>query len=80
LAYSIAMLDYLEFFKHLRRNHFKTKTKLNKEVSKWFDSDSDGRYVKANLSRLGPRSGEKSTRYTADKHKETVEKAYNGLK
>ena len=80
LPYQIAMIDYLGFIKYLEKEHFQAKYKLNKELSKWFDSDKDGRAVKANISCLLGNSTENKNRYTAHLHKETVQKDYEKLK
>ena len=80
LPYSIAMFDFLGFLKHIESEHFKTKYKLNKEVTKWFNSDKDGRAVKGNISSLSDYSTENKSKYTAHTHKETVKKDYQKLK
>jgi len=80
LPYKIAMFDYLGFLKHLEKEYFQIKNKLYKEVSKWFDSDKDGRNVKGNIYVLSKSSKEDKTRYTAFKHKEKVIKDYEQLK
>jgi hypothetical protein len=80
LPYAIAMFDFLQFIQYLEREHFKSKYKLNKEVSKWFDSDKDGRAVKGNISSLLKNTTENKDRYTAHKHKENVIKDYELLK
>lgn len=80
LPYAIAMLDYLQFLPHLLSNYFDSKYKLYREVSKWFDSDSDGRSVKGNLGSLLNKTGENRNRYTAYKHKENVISDYEQLK
>jgi hypothetical protein len=80
LPYAIAMFDYLEFIQYLEKNHFSTKYKLHREVSKWFNSDSEGRAVKGNINSLIKGTTENLNRYTAHKHKETVIKYYENLK
>lgn len=80
LPYAIAMFDYLQFIQYLERKHFDSKYKLNQEVSKWFDSDKEGRAVKGNISSLLKNSTENKDRYTAYKHKENVIKDYELLK
>lgn len=80
LPYAIAMFDYLEFIPYLEKKHFDRKYKLNKEVSKWFDSDQEGRAVKGNINSLLKNSTENKDRYTAYKHKENVIKDYKLLK
>ena len=80
LPYAIAMLDYLQFILYLEKKHFDSKYKLNREVSKWFDSDKDGRAVKGNISSLLKKTTENKTRYTAYQHKENVIKDYEQLK
>jgi hypothetical protein len=80
LPYAIAMFDYLQFIPYLEKKHFDRKYKLNREVSKWFDSDKDGRAVKGNISSLLKNTTENKDRYTAYKHKENVIKDYELLK
>ena len=52
LPYAIAMFDYLQFIPYLEKKHFDSKYKLNREISKWFDSDKEGRAVRGNISSL----------------------------
>lgn len=80
LPYAIAMFDYLQFISYLEKKHFDSKYKLNREVSKWFDSDKEGRAVKGNISSLLKNTTENKDRYTAYKHKENVIKDYEQLK
>lgn len=80
LPYSIAMFEYLGFLKHIEKEHFRTKYKLNKEVAKWFNSDKEGRSVKGNISSLSDYSAENKSKYTAHVHKETVKIDYQKLK
>jgi hypothetical protein len=80
LPYAIAMFDYLQFIPYLEKKHFGSKYKLNREVSKWFDSDKEGRAVKGNISSLLKNTTENKDRYTAYKHKENVIKDYEQLK
>lgn len=80
LPYAIAMFDYLQYIQYLEKNHFDSKYKLNKEVSKWFCKDKDGRAVKGNISSLLKNTTENKNRYTAYKHIENVIKDYEQLK
>ncbi len=80
LPYGIAMFDFLGYLRHLETEHFESKYKLNKEVSKWFTSDKDGRAVKGNISTLSPKSKEDKKKYTAHTHKKTVQIDYEILK
>lgn len=80
LPYAIAMFDYLQFIPYLEKKHFDSKYKLNRAVSKWFDSDKEGRAVKGNISSLLKNTTENKDRYTAYKHKENVIKDYELLK
>ena len=80
LPYRIAMFDFLGFITYLEREHFKTKYKLVKEISMWFDSDKEGRAVKGNISSLLKNTTENKDRYTAYKHKEKVQADYENLK
>ncbi|MDN3694263.1 hypothetical protein QWZ06_19255 [Chryseobacterium tructae] len=79
LPYVVAMLDYLEYFTYLEKNHFKSKYKLYIEVSRWFNSDKDGRAIKGNISSLLNNSTENKSRYTAFKYKERVNRDYEKL-
>lgn len=78
LPYSIAMLDYLAFLKHLKAEHFKNDTKLFKAISEWFSANN--RAVKGNIYALNEFSKENRRRYTADQQKQTVQKNYEALK
>lgn len=80
LPYVIAMFDFLGFIEHLGNEHFNSKYKIHRKISEWYNSDKDGRAVKANLNSLLPNSSENKTRYTAHLHKETVQKDYEALK
>jgi hypothetical protein len=80
LPYAIAMFDYLGFLRYLETNYIPVKAKLNIEVSKWFNSDIDGRAVKGNIASLNEKTNENKNRYTAYKHKETVKNDYEKLK
>lgn len=80
LPYAIAMFDYLQFIQSLEKEYFDSKYKLNREVSKWFNSDREGRSVKGNISSLSKNTTENKDRYTAYKHKEKVIKYYEQLK
>lgn len=79
IPYRIAMFDYLGYLTYLEKEHFTTKKELQKNISKWFDSDKDGRTIKGNINSLYEKSSE-SKRYTSHLHKEKVEKDYNSLK
>jgi hypothetical protein len=78
LPYSIAMLEYLGFLKHLENEYFKIKDKLHKAVAELFKVDA--RTVKGNINVLNEFSNEKRERYTADKQKQIVIKNYQELK
>ncbi len=80
LPYNIAMFDFLQFIEFLEKKYFNSKRELNKEVSKWFDGDKEGRAVKGNISVLLKNTTENKSRYTAHKHKENVIKDYELLK
>ena len=78
LPYSIAMVEYLGFIKHLKAEHFTTDYKLFKAVANWFEVDE--RAVKGNIYVLNEFSKENRKRYTADQQKQTVQKNYEVLK
>jgi hypothetical protein len=80
LPYSIALFEFLGFIKQLEKEHFNTKDKLNKEVSKWLNSDRNGRSVKGNISSLSENTTENKSKYTAHLHKENVKIDYKKLK
>lgn len=80
LPYCIAMFEFLGFLKHLEQEHFQSKYAMNKGISKWFNSDTQGRTVKGNISSLLEYTNENKQRYTAHLHKETVQKDYQNLK
>lgn len=80
MPYSIAMFNFLGFLDHLSKEHYQTKYKLYREVSKWFDSDKDGRAIKGNMGVLSQYSKESRRRYTAHSHKENVIIDYQNLK
>ncbi len=78
LPYSIAMLDYLAFLKHLKAEYFKSNTKLYKAISEWFGVGN--RTVKGNIYVLNEISKENRKNYTADQHKQKVQNDYDKLK
>ena len=81
LPYKIAMINYVGFISHLEREHFhNAKYKMNKEISKLFNSDREGRTIKGHISSLLPNTTEDKKRYTAYRYKETVKKDYSKLK
>lgn len=80
LPYIVAMLDYLDYFTYLEKNHFTNKSKLYIEVAKWFNCAKDGRTIKGNILILLKNSTENKKRYTAFKHKEKVIRDYEELK
>lgn len=80
LPYIVAMLNYLDFFSHLNKQHFPIKKEMYQEASRWFNSDKDGRTIKGNIGSLLKTSTEDKSRYTAHTYKETVEKDYQNLK
>lgn len=77
LPFSIAMLHYLDFLKHLKRQYLETDDKLYNLVATWFNVDP--RAVKGNCLVLNEYSTENRKRYTADKQKENVQKEYEKL-
>jgi hypothetical protein len=78
LPYSIAMIEYLGFLKHLKAEHFTTDYKLFKAVADWFKVAE--RAVKGNVYVLNKKSKENRERYTADQHRQTVQNDYEKLK
>jgi hypothetical protein len=77
LPYSIAMIEYLGFLKHLKAEHFTTDYKLFKAVADWFKVAE--RAVKGNIYVLNKNSKENKERYTADQHRQTVQNDYQKL-
>jgi hypothetical protein len=80
IPYAVAMFDYLGFISYLEINYFRTQYELIRKVSKWFNSDSEGRAIKGNINSLIIHSTENKARYTAFKHKEKVSFDYEQLK
>jgi hypothetical protein len=78
LPYSIAMIEYLGFLKHLKAEQFTTDYKLFKAVADWFKVAE--RAVKGNVYVLNKKSKENRERYTADQHRQTVQNDYEKLK
>jgi hypothetical protein len=78
LPYTIAMIEHLGFLKHLKAEHYSAETKLFKAVANCFGGTD--RAVKGNYYVLNEFSNENRTRYTADQHKQTVQKDYEALK
>ncbi len=78
LPYCIAMLDFLGYVNFLDKNYFKIIKSRNIELANWFESNE--RAVRGNVNILADYSDENSSRYTANKHKEKVEKDYNDIK
>jgi hypothetical protein len=78
LPYSIAMIEYLGFIKHLKAEHYTTDYKLFKVVANWFEVNH--RAIKGNINVLKEFSKENRKRYTADQQKQTVQKNYEALK
>lgn len=80
IPYAVAMFDYLGFISYLEINYFRTQHELIRKVSRWFNSDSEGRAIKGNINSLIIHSTENKARYTAFKHKEKVSLDYEQLK
>lgn len=78
LPYAIAMFDFLGFLEYLEKEHFKTNTERDKEISKWFGTNNE-RTVRGNINSLVKKSTENMKRYTAHLHTETVRKDYQSL-
>ncbi len=78
LPYKIAMLDFLGFIEHLRKEHFTIKAEVHKKLANLLDSSS--REIKGNINVLNPVSNEDRKRYTADQYSERVKRDYNKLK
>jgi len=80
LPYAIAMFDYLGFINLLEKDYFIIKRKMEIEVSGWFAPSKDGRPARGNINSLSENTKEDKKRWTAHKHKETVNKDYHFLK
>lgn len=78
LPYSIAMLDFTGFLRHLKAQYFTTDYQLFKTVAKWFNVTD--RAVKGNINVLKEFSKENRKRYTADQQKQAVQNDYEKLK
>src|SRR5574344_942612 len=69
IPYTIAMFEYVEFFKHIDFEHFSKISDRNKEVADWFNTDE--RSIRGNKNVLDKGTTENKNRYTAHLHKET---------
>jgi hypothetical protein len=78
LPYQIAMFHYLGFLENLEMQYFETGNKLFEGIATIINSQA--RSIKGNISVLKLYSKEDRSRYTADKHKETVIIDYEQLK
>lgn len=78
IPYSIAMFDYIEYFKLLDKEYFKNISQRNISIAKWFNTDA--RSIRGNKNVLDKGSDENEKRYTSHKHKESVINDYNQLK
>lgn len=78
LPYTIAMLDFLGFIRHLKTEHFTSDYKLFQAVAIWLEVSA--RTIKGNVYVLNEKSNEDRTRYTADQQKKKVQKDYEELK
>ena len=78
LPYTIAMLDFLGFIRHLKAEHFTSDYKLFQAIAIWLQVSA--RTIKGNVYVLNEKSNEDRTRYTADQQKEKVQKDYEELK
>lgn len=78
LPYTIAMLDFLGFIRHLKTEHFTSDYKLFQTVAIWLEVSA--RTIKGNVYVLNEKSSEDRTRYTADQQKKKVQKNYEELK
>lgn len=77
LPYQIAFLDFLDFFKYLQSQYFKTKEKLYYGLKQILGSEA--RTIKGNILVLNDISKEDRNRYTAHQHKEKVLNDYSLL-
>ena len=77
LPYQMAMLDFLNFIEHLKKNHFTTQTKTDQELSKILGTDE--RAVKGNRLVLNEISKEDKNRYTSHQYTDKVQSDYNNL-
>ncbi len=78
LPYTIAMLDFLGFIRHLKAEHFTSDYKLFQAIAIWLQVSA--RTIKGNVYVLNEKSNEDRTRYTADQQKKKVQKDYEELK
>lgn len=76
--YTIALLDFLGYFKHLINEHGYTNSKIHSKVGTWLNTNAQT--IKGNMLSLNDYSKIDKTRYTAHLHKEKVKTDYNSLK
>lgn len=78
IPYTIAMFDYIDFFKLLDNQYFETINKRNIQIADWLNTDV--RSIRGNKNVLDKGTTENKKRYTAHLHKEKVIKDYELLK
>jgi len=77
ISYSVAMFDYLGFFIYLEEKHFSyNKRKMQLEISKWFESDKDGRRIRGLINSLS----KNAEKYNSYKFKAKVIEDYQKIK
>lgn len=81
MPYCIAMFEYLGFLSYLQSEKFPSQYAMCRELSKWFNSDKEGRSIKGNIGSLVRVTTEQNKkRYTAHLHKEKVKTDYLNIK
>lgn len=78
IPYTIALFDFLGFFKYLENEMMFTKTAIHKKISGLFECSVFT--IKGNMLALNEHSEIDKKRYTSHKHKEKVKTDYNLLK
>ena len=78
IPYAIAMFNSIGFLEYLTKNHYSSKVRLFKALSKLLETAE--RNIKGNINVLSSASKENRKRYTAHEHQEQVQKDYEKLK
>ena len=78
IPYQIALLDHIDFIKHLKNQYVTSNEKLFKEIATLLNTNE--RTVKGNIYVLNEISKEDRKRYTAHLHKEQASRDYQSLK
>ena len=78
IPYTVAMFEYIGFFKHLTNEHGFTNSKIHSKMGSLLETSVQA--IKGNMLSLNDYSKIDKTRYTAHLHKEIVKTDYYSLK